>query len=279
LKIHFIGTGTAGTLKNYHTNFLIEQNGKFMLIDAGSDIRFSLRDFGKSMTDIDAVYISHLHGDHSGGIESLGFGTFFIPGKKRSIKLYGNGEVLQNGWAKTWSGGMESLQEGLIEGIANLDTYFDTMLIHKNGMFEWEGLECYPVQSVHIMSGYSTIPSYGLMVATPEGQKVYFTTDTQYCPHQIKSFMEMSDLVICDCECTPFISGVHANFSEWIQFPKNLKEKMLLTHYQDFVLAEDGKSISDEWRQKAIDAGFIGFAARGETIDTDKHFINMETIR
>jgi ribonuclease BN (tRNA processing enzyme) len=274
VKIHFIGTGSAFTLKNYHTNFLIEQNGKFLLIDAGSDVRFSLRDAGKSYKDIDAVYISHLHGDHIGGLEYLGFVSYFDPTKDK-IKLYGNGEVLFSGWAKTLSGGMESLQMAT----ADLSTYFDVNPVLANDSFEWEGIKFTPVQSVHIMNGYITIPSFGVMVELPGGEKIYFTTDTQFAPHQLKDFMNMADLIVCDSECTPYLSGVHANFSEWVQFPADIKAKMLLTHYQDLVLAEDGIAISDTWRQKAIDGGFLGFAVRGDILDTDHHFINMETIR
>ena len=42
MRIGFAGTGSAFTMKNYQTNTLIEQNGKYLLIDAGMDIRFSL---------------------------------------------------------------------------------------------------------------------------------------------------------------------------------------------------------------------------------------------
>jgi len=53
MNITFVGTGNAFTLNNYQTNTLIERNGKRFLIDAGGDIRFSLRDLGLSYKEID----------------------------------------------------------------------------------------------------------------------------------------------------------------------------------------------------------------------------------
>ena len=275
MKIHCIGTGSAFSLKNYHTNFLIEESGKFLLIDCGSDIRFSLRDVGKSYKDIDSIYASHLHGDHFSGLEYMGFASHFDSSKDK-ISLYGNGDILQNGWTKTLSGGMESLQMS----IANLDTYFDVKPIMANHSFEWQGIKCTPIQTVHIMNGFVTIPSFGLMLELSCGLKIYFTTDTQYAPAQMKDFISMSDLIFVDCECTSYKSGVHSHFSEWATFESSLKAKMLLCHYQDCVLTEDGKSINDEWRNKANENGFkLGFAQRGDVIDTDRFFIDVEQLR
>ena len=77
MKMTFIGSGAAFTSNNYHSNILIESNDKKLLIDCGSDARFALRDLGYSYKDIDSIYISHIHADHSGGLEWLGFSRKF----------------------------------------------------------------------------------------------------------------------------------------------------------------------------------------------------------
>ena len=43
MKIIPLGVGSAFTMDDYQTNLIIEQNGKRLLIDAGTDIRFSLK--------------------------------------------------------------------------------------------------------------------------------------------------------------------------------------------------------------------------------------------
>jgi ribonuclease BN (tRNA processing enzyme) len=54
MKIQFLGTGSAFTLKNFQTNFAIQQNGKWLLIDAGGDLRLSLVASGLSYKDVNA---------------------------------------------------------------------------------------------------------------------------------------------------------------------------------------------------------------------------------
>ena len=51
---------------------LINEQGNKLLIDCGSDIRFSLYAAGFSHLDITDIYISHLHADHAGGLEYIG---------------------------------------------------------------------------------------------------------------------------------------------------------------------------------------------------------------
>jgi ribonuclease BN (tRNA processing enzyme) len=260
MNIRFLGTGSAFTVKNFQTNFAIEQNGKWLLVDAGGDLRFSLAAAGMSYKDISAVYVSHLHTDHSGGIEYLGFCTYFDPSTKEKIQLFGNGELLRKGWEDTWKGGMESIQGKLM----SLDSFFDVNMVRPNGRFVWEDLEFLIVQSIHIMNGYAIVPSYGLMIKVPKINKtIYITTDCQFCPSQIMDFYKQADFVVQDSETTPFKSGVHANYSELITLPPDIKKKMVLTHYQDNVLDENG--IKEEWKQKALTDGFIGFAEKGET--------------
>jgi ribonuclease BN (tRNA processing enzyme) len=275
MKITFAGTGSAFTLKNYQTNTVIEQNGKILLIDAGNDIRFSLKELGLSYKDIDALYVTHLHADHVGGVEYLAFTTYFDPSVKEKITLIGNNELIRELWNSTLKGGLKSVQGKK----TNLDDYFDTMMIKRNGKFEWEGITFHIVQSVHVVDEYSIVPCYGLMIEDTLGQKIYYTGDTQFCPNQIMDFYKQADLIIHDCETLPFKSGVHANYLDLITLPEDVKKKMMLQHYQDNVLTEIGR-----WDESAKGAGFtcwnginFGFVKRGWQLDTRDININVKS--
>ena len=270
MKITFVGTGSAFTTKNFQTNTLISRNDKNLLIDAGGDIRFSLGKLGLSYKDINALYITHLHNDHIGGCEYLAFCTYFTPNCEK-ITLIGNSDLIREAWNTSLKGGLKSIQGKKTV----LDDYFDTQMIKKNGKFFWEDIEFHIVQSVHIMDEYSIVPSFGLMMIDPDTKKkIYYTGDTQFCPNQISSFYDQADLIIHDCETTPYKSGVHANYLDLVTLPEATKKKMMLQHYQDNII--DPK-MADGWKESAKGAGFTnwdgenyGFVKQGFIFDTVK---------
>jgi len=262
MKFWFIGTGSAFCTKNFQTNTLIEKNGKFFLIDAGDDIKMALAAANRSYLDIDAAYITHLHGDHSHGVEYLAFTSYFDPRYEGQMSLYGNRRLLKEGWDYSWRGGLESIQGKIMK----LKDYFNVHRINKNGCFTWEGIHFQTVQSVHIMNGYYVVPTFGLIITDPDtGKKIYYTGDTQHCPHQIQDFYDMCDIIYHDCETLPFKSGVHANYMDLATLPKETKAKMYLQHYQDNILDDDGNLLK-EWEDKAKKDGFKGFLKKGSII-------------
>jgi ribonuclease BN (tRNA processing enzyme) len=238
MKITTLGSGSAFTLENYQTSFLIETKKTSLLFDCGGDTRFALKDIGKSYKDIRNVYITHLHGDHIGGLEWLGFTKFFDPSQKKP-SLYIPLILVEDLWNKCLRGGMGSLQGRVL----TLKNYFEVKSIHQNKSFVIDDIECQPVQTIHIMNGYYFVPSFGLMITTKSGKKVFFTGDTQFAPEQIKTFYNQADMIIHDCEFlylpdgTPIESGVHAHFEKLKTLPEEIRRKIWLVHYQDSMMS------------------------------------------
>lgn len=253
MKIQFIGVGSAFTLTNYQSNLLvISDSGKKLLVDCGSDARFALQELGLTHRDIDSLYISHLHADHVGGLEWLGFATKFDP-QCPNPHLYISRYLKNELWHNVLSGGMLSLQGE----VADLDTYFEVHSIPKNGNFVWEGVEFQLIQTVHIMDGFSIVPSFGL-IFTIHNIRSFLTTDTQFAPEQLKDFYGMADIIFQDCETSPFESGVHPNYNKLKTLPEKFKRKMWLYHYHDGDLPNAGSD------------GFLGFVTKGQVFDYGK---------
>jgi len=277
MKIMMVGSGNAFTMKGFQTNAMLSRNGKNMLIDAGSDIRFSLRAIGMSYKDVDSLYVTHLHADHIGGIEYLAFCTYFDPTVKEKIRLVANNDLLREMWNHSLQGGLKSVQGKQ----TTLVDFFDISSVRRNDGFEWEGVGFKIVQTVHIMDGYAIVPSFGLMIEDPDTNKrIFYPGDTQFNPNQIKDFYKVADLIIQDCETGPFPSGVHAHYSELTTLPQEVKAKMALVHFQDNV-----RDDYTAWNKTARLDGFFAnwgekftpFIQDGSSMDTFELWPNRQS--
>jgi len=286
MRILFAGTGSAFTMANRQTNLVFQHNGKNLMFDCGGDARHALAEAGLKPRDIDGVYVSHLHADHVGGLEWLAFASYFDPGRKDKPRLIANADLMRELWSSSLSGGLKCIQGKR----TNLVDFFDVQSVRPNSGFEWEGVGFSIVQSVHVMDGYAIVPSYGLMFDVP-GQpddwewpwRVFVTGDTQFNPNQIRDFYGQAELIVQDCETSPFRTGVHAHYDELKTLDPKVKAKMVLVHYQDNVIAADAQrpgAISTDWSDKARTDGFspihgtasVGFVPRGHVIDLPSWF-------
>ncbi len=252
MKFVFLGSGSAFTVgvDNFHSNMLlVSDRGTNLLIDCGSDIRFSLYLTGFSYTDITDIYISHLHADHAGGLEYVGLNTKFDPSCQRP-NLYVSGDLASELWERTLSGGMRSVSGDIFD----LESFFKVHKVDHNGHFIWEGIQFDLIKVVHVDNGYFVIPSYGLFFEV-EGVKVFLTTDAQLRLKEIGTLYEQADIIFQDCETSPFPSQVHAHYSHLLTLPAEIRGKMWLYHYQPGTLPDAEKD------------GFRGFVKRGQLFD------------
>ncbi len=87
-RIHILGCGSAlPTLKHYSTSQIIELRGKAFMIDCGEGAQIQFRRSRIHFGKINAIFISHLHGDHCFGLLGL-LSTFGMLGRTSSLKVY-----------------------------------------------------------------------------------------------------------------------------------------------------------------------------------------------
>ena len=248
----FLGSGSAFTIgaDNFHSNILIiKDTDEKLLIDCGSDIRFSLYETGFSHQDITDIYISHLHADHIGGLEYVGINRKFDP-KCQRPNLYISKELASELWESSLSGGMKSLQGEF----ATLDTYFNVHSIDNNRYFNWQNITFELVQVIHIDNGFYLMPSYGLFFEI-EGIKIFITTDSQLSLEKHDFYYKKADLIFQDCETTTYPTTVHAHYNQLKDLPYYIKEKMWLYGYQPSLLPDAKKD------------GFLGFVKKAQSFN------------
>lgn len=246
MKLKFLGVGGAfAPMSVGNSNMLLSHNGKNLLIDCGFTAPYILRDeLGIQHTEIDGIYISHLHGDHTAGLEHYAFMRYFVPirdqqGNAIKPKLYAERQVMKELWEGSLKGSLE-----VLEGrIGSLTDYFDCIPLDKGKGFQWEGHSFFPVETVHVSGGYVLKYSYGLAITNLTTEyHTFITTDTQFRPHDLGYHYKWANIIFHDCETLPQKSGVHPHYDDLVTLPEEIKGKMYLYHYSKPIATweEDG---------------------------------------
>lgn len=93
-SLKILGCGSAlpvGT--RLPTSQLLEDNGRYFLIDCGEGTQLKIRENKTSFSRISHILISHLHGDHYFGLPGL-LSTFHLLGRTSPLYLFGPAELM-----------------------------------------------------------------------------------------------------------------------------------------------------------------------------------------
>jgi ribonuclease BN (tRNA processing enzyme) len=86
MKITVLGIGDAFSAKSYSSCFIVEHEGRRLLVDCPHPIRKILRESANlDVMDIDAIVLTHLHADHASGLEGFAFFSRIVLSKPARI--------------------------------------------------------------------------------------------------------------------------------------------------------------------------------------------------
>lgn len=220
-----VGVGDAFTSRYWNACLLIEAEDTRLLVDAPPALARALGDLGDRggervrLDDIDHVLITHLHGDHVGGLEQLLFWRRFVTGRKAS--LYAIPEVLAGLWETRLKGGMEVLMNERFEAqLLSLDDYAEVRPLGPGGtaigplLVDWRPtLHHIPTSAIRVRGRCASFS---------------YSADTAFDPGLIDWLAE-ADLFFHETNL-----GIHTPLSSLVTLPDATKRRMRLIHYPDF---------------------------------------------
>ena len=73
LKLYFLGTGSQkpSSTRNVTSVALVLESGHYLLFDCGEGTQHQILKSNLSLSNLDGIFITHLHGDHIFGLPGL----------------------------------------------------------------------------------------------------------------------------------------------------------------------------------------------------------------
>jgi len=213
-RLHFLGVGAAHAHELGCSSAVFERDElPLLLIDAGPDVpaAYEAR-YGDAPR---ALFITHAHMDHVGGLERLFFRSYFDATLRGKIRLYVPAPlvpILQSRVA--------DYPDVLAEGGANFWDSFQLVPVSRGFWHAGLWFAVFPTRH------HAPNTSFGVSL---RGSFVY-TGDTRPIPEMLSEYAKENELVAHDC-------GVHGNPSHTgvddldREYPAELRARLRLYHY------------------------------------------------
>jgi ribonuclease BN (tRNA processing enzyme) len=243
LKVTFLGSGDAfGSGGRFQTCIFLKSEKTGFLLDCGASALISMKKFGVNPNDIDSILISHLHGDHFGGIPYFILDSQLISRRTQPLLI----------------AGPPGLQERIINSMEN--NFPGSSRVKRKFQITCEELpEKIPtrlgdlkVTPFGVIHG-SGAPSYALRVETA-GKTIVYSGDTEWSDI-LGNAVDGADLFICETYYYDKRMKNHMTYKDLVEHRGDLNcRRIIATHMSQDLLdrrtglelecAEDGKVVT-----------------------------------
>jgi len=227
MKLTIIGSGDAfGSGGRFNTCFRIETSGRALLLDCGASSLPALKARGVDPNALDGVLLSHLHGDHFGGVVFLVMDGHFLSRRERPLLIAGPPGTRER---------LDAALEVFFPRSTTIKWRFPWQVVEiaPNAPADFLGLSVSTVEVVH----QSGAPSTAVRIS--DGHRVLaYSGDTEWTDALV-SVANGADLFIVECyEHTRAVSG-HMNWTKLREkLPSLSARRIMVTHMNPSMLAK-----------------------------------------
>lgn len=226
LRLLPLGVGDAFTERYFTQCLAVESEGAWLLVDCPHPIRRMIREgAAASGVDLDAgriagVALTHLHADHSSGLEGLAYYSFFHG--RRRLRLIVHPDVA----ARLWEGHLAASMDQLMERVGEaprprrLDDYIEVIPVEEGGAASLGPFSIECRRTIH------HIPTTAFRIRAGD-RSLAVSGDTAFDPSLIE-WLAAADLIIHETN-----AGVHTPYERLAALPADLRRRMRLIHFPD----------------------------------------------
>ena len=188
MKLVVLGSGTSVPHpKRAAAALWLETATGSALLDCGADSAHRMAQEGVDWPNLDAIWISHLHLDHCGGLASLLFGLKWAPqtqARQKPLRIFGcqgTGNLLR-----------------AIDESNNYELFAQPFPSELHEVSSDESLVLVPGLVAQTFSTPHTLESLAIRLTDNHGTTVVYTSDTGYT-EELAEFARGVDLLILEC--------------------------------------------------------------------------------
>ena len=241
IRLRFLGSGDAfGSGGRFQTCFLLDGTADSVLIDCGTSSLIAMKRSGVNASEIGWVILSHLHGDHFGGVPFLILDGQFA-GRTRPLVISGSPGVRDR---------VESAMEILFPGSTHIARRFAVEFVELSDRVATRIGQA--TVTPFLVEHACGAPPYALRIEYG-GKVIAYSGDTEWSESLIEAARD-ADLFVCEAYFFDKRIRYHLDYRTLLDHRRGLSCcRLVLTHMSEDMLrrlgdveidyAEDGRII------------------------------------